>query len=242
MAARIDDIDLIKRDYTDSSRLDERFKAWREYHEPDMLAIIEEAVRVGSPGTILEVGCGDGRFSERLRDSLGARVVAMDLSPGMAARAALRGLDVQIGDIQNMPWPDETFDAVVANWMLYHVPDLDLGLQEVIRVLAPGGRLFASTMGRMHMRELWDHVGDAEASAAPELAFSSDNGAEILARHFDEVQTRPMHGHATFPSYQAARTHIESSLTRAHLAGNLPHFDGPLRVTTTNVLFVATKH
>jgi SAM-dependent methyltransferase len=235
--ARIDTIDLVRRDYSDPSRLEERFKAWREYHDPDMLAIIEAAVAEGPHEQVLEVGCGDGRFSEQIRDELGSRVVAMDFSPGMAGQAALRGLDVQIGDIQLMPWPTDQFDVVVANWMLYHVPDLDRGLQEIKRVLKPGGRLVASTMGLRHMREMWDLVGDE--GMAPALAFSTENGAEVLGRHFQQVETRSMAGHATFPDHAAAVAHIRTTLTRAHLADRLPHFDGPLTVSTTNTLFVA---
>ncbi|MCZ4496466.1 MAG: hypothetical protein JWM25_1049 [Thermoleophilia bacterium] len=237
--ARIDDIDLIRRDYSDPDRLEERFKAWREYHDPDLLGLIEHAVAEGPHEEILEVGCGDGRFSEQMRDELSARVVAFDFSPGMAARAALRGLDVQVGDIQVMPWPDAQFDVVVANWMLYHVPDLDRGLTEIVRVLEPGGRLVASSMGLGHMRELWDRVSDGDS--APELDFSSENGEQVLQRHFPHVDVRPMFGHATFPDHAAAVAHIKTTLTRAHLADRLPHFEGPLRVTTTNTMFVATR-
>lgn len=237
--ARINSIELVRRDYSDPSRLDERFKAWREYHEPDMLSLILAAVAEEPVEQVLEVGCGDGRFSEQLRDELGVRVVALDFSPAMAARAALRGLDVQIGDIQHMPWPDGQFDAVVANWMLYHVPDLDRGLREIHRVLRPGGRLIASTMANGHMRELWDMVGDG--SDAPELEFSTDNGTEVLRRHFGQVEQRSMAGHATFPDHAAAVAHIRTTLTRAHLADRLPWFDGPLRATTSNAMFVARR-
>lgn len=238
VVARIDTIELVRRDYSDPSRLEERFKAWREYHDPDMLALILAAVTEGPHSQVLEVGCGDGRFSEQIRDELGARVVAMDFSPGMAGQAALRGLDVQVGDIQLMPWPDDLFDVVVANWMLYHVPDLDRGLQEIRRVLRPGGRLIASTMGLRHMREMWDRVGDE--GTAPALAFSTENGAEVLGRHFAIVETRSMAGHATFPDHDAAVAHIRTSLTRSHLADQLPHFEGTLRVSTTNTMFIAT--
>lgn len=237
--ARIDDIELVRRDYSDPTRLEERFKAWREYHDPDMLSLILQAVAEEPVSQVLEVGCGDGRFSEQLRDELGARVVAFDFSPGMAAQAALRGLDVQIGDIQLMPWPDGQFDVVVANWMLYHVPDLDRGLDEIRRVLRPGGRLIASTMSTTHMREMWDLVGDG--AFAPELPFSTDNGAEVLRAHFDRVEQRSMAGHATFPSHAAAVAHIRTTLTRAHLADQLPPFDGPLTVTTNNSMFVARR-
>ncbi|MCW2928623.1 MAG: class SAM-dependent methyltransferase [Thermoleophilia bacterium] len=239
--ARIDDIELVRRDYSDPSRLEERFRAWREYHDPDMLALIRDAIAEEPVAQVLEVGCGDGRFSDQLRSELPGevRVVALDFSPGMAAEAALRGLDVQIGDIQLMPWPEAQFDVVVANWMLYHVPDLDAGLQEIRRVLRPGGRLVASTMGLRHMRELWDRVGDE--GTAPALRFSNENGAEVLGRHFTDVEQRSMAGTATFPDHAAAVRHVRTSLTRAHLADQLEPFDGPLRVTTTNTMFVARR-
>jgi len=236
---RLDDIELVRRDYSDPSRLEERFKAWREYHDPDLLALILAAVAESSPKQVLEVGCGDGRFSDQIRTELGARVVAFDFSPGMAAQAALRGLDVQIGDIQLMPWPDEQFDVVVANWMLYPVPDLDAGLRELRRVLRPGGRLIASTMGHGHMREMWDMVQDGDT--APKLPFRTENGEEILRAHFEEVEERSMAAHATFPDHDAAVAHIRTTLTRAHLADRLPEFEGPLRVSTSNTMFVATK-
>jgi SAM-dependent methyltransferase len=239
--ARIDSIELVRRDYSDPSRLEERFKAWREYHDPDMLALILAAVAEEPVCQVLEVGCGDGRFSAQIREEIpgNCRVVALDFSPGMAAQAAMRGLDVQIGDIQLMPWPDGQFDVVVANWMLYHVPDLDRGLREIRRVLKPGGRLIASTMANGHMREMWDMVGDG--SDAPELAFSTDNGLGVLERHFEHVEQRSMAGHATFPSHDAAVAHIRTTLTRAHLADRLPYFEGPLRVTTSNSMFIARR-
>ena len=78
-----------------------------------------------------------------------------------------------------------------------------------------------------------------EEGAAPALAFSTENGAEVLGRHFPQVETRSMAGLATFPDHAAAVAHIQTSLTRAHLADRLPYFEGPLRVTTTNAMFVA---
>jgi hypothetical protein len=87
------------------------------------------------------------------------------------------------------------------------------------------------------MRELWDQVSDGDA--APELAFSRENGGAILRRYFPRVEERPMSGVATFPDHDSAVRHIRASLTRAHLADALSSFAGTLRVTTSNTMFIA---
>lgn len=71
-----------------------------------------------------------------------------DISPAMvdAAReqlADVRGVKFECADIQNLPYPDASFDVVIANMMLYHVPDIACGLSEVRRVLRRDGRFFA---------------------------------------------------------------------------------------------------
>ena len=81
-----------------------------------------------------------------------------------------------LGDVQELPFPDGTFDAAVAAWMLYHVPDRDRAISELARVLRPGGRLVAITNGRDHLAELW-HAVEHEGF---ETGFSGENGALSL--------------------------------------------------------------
>src|SRR3712207_168217 len=111
---------------------------------------------------ILELGCGPGTLWRENLDRIpaGWRIILSDLSDGMLeearhtlAESAHRFAFEQI-DAQALPYPDEHFDAVVANHMLYHVPDRAKALAEIRRVLRPGGRLFAATNGRNHLREL----------------------------------------------------------------------------------------
>ena len=65
-----------------------------------------------------------------------------------------RGVDARVADAMDLPFEDASFDAVVAMWMLYHVPDLDVALAEVRRVLRPGGLFVAVTNGDAHMAGL----------------------------------------------------------------------------------------
>ncbi len=75
------------------------------------------------------------------------------------------------------------FDAVVAAWRLYHVPDLDRGLSEIARVLRPGGALVAVTNSASDLHEVWDLVGrDLEDRL---LTFRTENGEHHLGRHFE---------------------------------------------------------
>jgi len=141
--------------------------------------------------------------------------------------------------VQHLPFPDGSFDLVVANWMLYHLPDLHRGLDELHRVLRPGGHLIAVTMAARMMPELWDQVPDD--GSTPELTFSTENGAEVLACHFASVERRDLVGMATFPDHASAVAYMESTLTRSHLAAQLPYFEGPLQVSTHNVVFIATR-
>ncbi|RTL08364.1 MAG: methyltransferase domain-containing protein, partial [Acidimicrobiia bacterium] len=87
-----------------------------------------------------------------------------DLSPGMV-KVALRnaenlGLDVdgRVADAEKIPYEDNTFDLVVGHAVLHHIPDVELSLREVLRVLKPGGRfVFAgepSTIGDFYARWL----------------------------------------------------------------------------------------
>lgn len=112
-----------------------------------------------APGQLLlDVGCGPGTYHPLLP---GVRVAACDASPGMiraAVRQALESdLDVRgvVGDAERLPFRSATFDRVMANHMLYHVPDQHAGLAEMRRVLRPGGRAVLATNGADHLEELW---------------------------------------------------------------------------------------
>lgn len=100
--------------------------------------------RVQGP-KVLEVGVGTGKNMPYYPD--GMEVTAIDLTPGMLERAekfAAKldvGVDLQLGDVQMLDFPDESFDEVVATFVFCSVPDPILGLNEIARVLKPDGRL-----------------------------------------------------------------------------------------------------
>jgi ubiquinone/menaquinone biosynthesis C-methylase UbiE len=95
----------------------------------------------------LEIGCGTGFFTLNLMLAgvLGEAHVT-DISPGMVAVAERNARDLglhvtgRVADAERLPYDDASFDLVVGHAVLHHVPDVELALREVLRVLKPGGR------------------------------------------------------------------------------------------------------
>jgi SAM-dependent methyltransferase len=179
--------------YATENNLRARQNLYEETEGPNAREVLWGALAALAPRRVLEVGGGPGELAERMRDDLGATVSFLDISPRMVELARERGIDAQVGDVQSLPFADESFDTAVAAWMLYHVPDLDRGLAELARVLAPGGRLVAVTNSELHLREL------RELIVLPlwSMPFSRENGEALLRRHFRVVERLDADGTVT---------------------------------------------
>lgn len=201
-----------------------------------------DAVAEVAPSRFLEVGCGSGWFAARVARELGAAVAAVDQSERMVELARANGVDARVGDVERLDFADEAFDCIAANWMLYHVPDLDRALAEIARVLRPQGRLVAITNGRDHLLELWAFVGAEELRVSRDFAFGAENGEEALRRHFGEVAVRDAGGTVEIESRDAVVRYVGSTEAWRHLVEHVPeHVDTPFTARRSNVVFVATK-
>lgn len=234
---RLNDPEVVRAEYAEESRLEERIAAWQGLTGPNPRELALEAVAEAQPRRVLEVGCGQGWASEWIKDELGAEVVAVDQSERMVELTRRRGVDAHVGDVQDLAFEDGSFDAALAAWMLYHVPDLDRGLSELARVLRPGGRLVAVTNAPESLHELWTLLG---ADRTPFLiaGFHSDNGAEILRRHFQHVEVRQAAGTVTFADPEAVQRYVDSLVT---VSGTVPPFEGDLVCSRRSTIFVAEK-
>ena len=135
---------------------------------------------------VLDLGCGNGlHLAELARREHQGPLVGADLSRGMLSSAAERSnASLLIADAQQLPFAVDAFDCVLAMHMLYHVPDRDLALSEIRRVLRPGGVMLAVTNSHRHLEELNDMFGLTRAY----LTFSSESGGADLERHFAAVE------------------------------------------------------
>jgi SAM-dependent methyltransferase len=237
-ARALNDPAHVRVQYENEEGLAARKAAYRDVTGPDPREAAFAAVVESSPTTVLEVGCGEGELAERLTRETSATVVAIDQSERMVELTRGRGVDARVADVQDLPFADGAFEAVLAGWMLYHVPDLDLGLGEVARVLTPGGRLVATTNATDHLVELLSFGGLERWS----LPFGAANGEEQLRRHFDDVERIDLPGTVTFKDIDAVRSYFGSSDRLAPALERLPtSLDEPLVARRSPVLFVATK-
>ncbi len=143
---------------------------------------------------VLELGCGTGDMWAGHLDLLqGSSLVLTDLSQGMLEAAQTHlgqhpGVSYRLVDIQAIPYPDHTFDMVLAHMMLYHVPDLNKGLNEVRRVLKPSGKFHCATYGEHGMLAYLASLLPDSVQDTASKNFTLQNGQGILEEHFSNVQ------------------------------------------------------
>lgn len=182
---------------------------------------VYDQLQIDAGSRILEIGCGpaDFWFENSSRTSAEVPVILMDLSVGMLTEAAkrLRGQNSFYfvnSDAQHLPMPNQSCDIVVANHMLYHVPDIDTALGEIKRILRNNGVLCAATNGNSHMQE----VHELMARFFPEYPipsiqmkrFGLENGSEFLSRHFKKVEMKKFNANLKVTNAQDLIKYIKS--------------------------------
>ena len=161
-------------------------------------------VDVTDGGAVLEIACGTGIVTRRLRDRLPAltKLVATDLNEAMMNHASRKFRDDESvewkqADATDLPFSDQSFDAVICQFGLMFVPDKVQAMREVQRVLKPGGKFLFS---------VWDAI---ERNDFPRIAH------ETISKFFDD--NPPDFYQIPFSLHD--RTAIESMLTEAGFKG-----------------------
>jgi len=194
---------LLTSQYKDSSNLRARIQIHKLFstNKYSFHRWVFDHFNILRPAQILEAGCGPGYLWTQNRDRIPEDwdITLSDFSAGMLQEAQSNlsnsqgHFSFQVFDIQSIPFENGHFDAVIANHMLYHVPDRAKALSEIRRVLKPGGRFYAVTNGEKHMQELYQLLIKFDP-AIPDprdnsfsLQFGLENGEDQISPWFETV-------------------------------------------------------
>jgi ubiquinone/menaquinone biosynthesis C-methylase UbiE len=243
-----DRTELLERQYATAQNLVTRIALHERFStssEPFPRWVFDR-LRIPARADVLEVGCGNGNLWAANRDRIpsGWRLTLTDFSQGMLEEAQGRLGDLatyEVADIEELPFASASFDSVIANHMLYHVPDLERAFAEIARVLRSGGIVIATTNGLDHLRELRAHSHQWSRS------FGLENGAAQIERFFRDVEVElfpdSLEVTEIEPLLDFVRSlgrHKDLAELVAHAAADIAR-DGSFHVTTATGLFRAHK-
>lgn len=198
----------LKNQYQDASNISSRINLHSLYSQnrQGWFPWIYDQLEIHPGMKILEIGCGDGTIwnENRMRIPKSPEEIEItlsDISEGMLrdARRAIGAGDGRFSfkafDCHQIPYPDEGFDLVIANHVLFYCEDISKVCEEVRRVLVPGGRFVCSTYGKNHMIEvsrLVQGFDDRIVLSADKLyeRFGMENGSGILEKYFTKSEWR----------------------------------------------------
>jgi ubiquinone/menaquinone biosynthesis C-methylase UbiE len=134
----------------------EAYDQYMGRHSRRLSPLLADFARVELGQDVLDVGCGTGALTEHLASRVGAaHVAAAEPSPGFAHACAGRvpGADVRVAPGEDLPWPAETFDAVVSQLVVSFMQDAEAAVVEMRRVARPGATIAACS---------WDYAGEMQ--------------------------------------------------------------------------------
>ncbi len=255
---------ILREQYKDGSNLSARIRLHQRFstNRYGQMRWILDRIRIPENARVLELGCGTGilwRGSAQV--PRGWCVILTDMSDGMIreTRASLAQLGHSFNyaqaDAQAIPFRDESFDAVIANHMLYHVPDIPRALDEVRRVLKPSGFCYAATMGLAHMREL-DELS-ARFFSIPRTTdsasrFGLESGEAYMRSAFSDVtlerypdslsvtEAAPLMDYICSMRVRSRVSDEQIAALRQHLEAEIAA-RGAIRITKDSGLFIARR-
>jgi ubiquinone/menaquinone biosynthesis C-methylase UbiE len=177
-------------------------------------------LNVPENASVLELACGTGIVTRRLRDRLGptARLVATDLNEAMLSYAGMKfspedAVEWKQADASELPFADQSFDAVVCQFGLMFFPDKERAVRETFRVLKPGGTLIFSVWDAIERNDL-PHIAHAIISK-----FFEDNPPDFYDIPFsvhDPEKIKSLVSAAGFRQIQVSLLPLEAISSSAH--------------------------
>jgi ubiquinone/menaquinone biosynthesis C-methylase UbiE len=255
---------ILREQYKDGANLSARIRLHQRFstNRYGQMRWILDRIRIPENARVLELGCGTGiLWRGPAQVPREWRVILTDMSGGMIreTRASLAKLGHSFNyaqaDAQAIPFRDESFDAVIANHMLYHVPDIPRALDEIRRVLKPSGFCYAATMGLAHMREL-DELS-ARFFSIPRTTdsasrFGLESGEAFMRRAFSDVtlerypdslsvtEAAPLMDYFCSMRVRSRVSDEQIAALRQHLEAEIAAH-GAIRITKDSGLFIARR-
>lgn len=161
------------------SRMSERYDSSGSPLFAHFGSLLVDWVGLTAGDRVLDVGAGTGATLVPAARQVGAtgRVFGVDLAPGMVARlgrtisvGGIANAEALVADAEALPFPDESFDAVLCAFTLFFFADTDRALGELRRVLLPSGALAISTFtreGSASMDRIWERLAPHIAVPQP---------------------------------------------------------------------------
>lgn len=200
----------------------------------DVHAAVADRIDRLPPGPVLDVGCGDGALHEASPPAVRRRWVGLDRSHGMLAGAPR---PVIRADARCLPVATRSVVAVAALWLLYHLDEPAVAIEEAARVLRRDGELYTCSTRRDDSPELADHFEN------PASTFDAEEAPDLVARSFRSVEVRSWDAPLVhLPDRDAVRTYLRgrgaSPEAAASAADELP---APLAITKRGSLVIGRE-
>jgi SAM-dependent methyltransferase len=187
--------------YKDSGNLRKRANLFTRYGKSDWFGFLAAAADFEGGQSVLDIGCGAGWFWTGAASTLPAEldITLADTSEGMVGEALERvrdlrlsgTVDARVADVCDLPFPDRSFDRVLAFHMLYHAGDQEAAMREIARVLKPGGMALISTNGETSTDEI-DSLRNAafDLPGGPVINFTLENAPRLLKTQFSDIELK----------------------------------------------------
>ena len=205
MTQRIDRAQHDREQYKDGGNLRTRTSFYTQFGvaNEDFYRWSFGLMRAPADARVLELGAGFANLWVKNQDRIPPnwQITLTDLSPGMVAEAQRATAQLygqfmtRVADVQELDFPDATFDVIIANHVLQHVPKLERAVAEVRRVLKAGGHFYATTNGPSHLTEVQDFIKDIAQESPLDLRdamgfdkhFGLADGPLMLKKQFETV-------------------------------------------------------
>jgi len=194
---KMDEERIVEQQYSTSENLENRISLHEKYstNKYGWFNWLFSNYEIKSGQCILELGCGNGRLWADHYDNLPEHtsLILSDFSENMV-ETAKRTVDHEsnitysVIDVQDIPFANNSFDIVIANMLLYHVPDLEKGLSEVKRVLKGDGKFYCATLGE---NGIGGFIQDTlHMPRVKRSKFTLQNGTGFLLTYFSHVEKK----------------------------------------------------